>query len=50
MRLDIGLNVLAPKMNTNMADNNAAVDDAADILTISALLADEKLKSHHFSQ
>jgi len=32
----------APKINANMADNNGKIDDVAVVLTIIALLADEK--------
>jgi len=32
-----------------MAENNADINDAAVVLTIVALLADEKPESHHLS-
>ena len=40
---------LEPKTNTNMADHNADIDDVADVLIITALLADEKCKVKKFS-
>jgi len=42
LHMCLELKFLAPKINANMADNNANVDDMAAVLTVTALLTDKR--------